>query len=442
MAVASEVSQGLFLSAEQLRPGIFVMLDLSWLSHGFTRSSFKIRGEDHLRELRALKLARYRYDPQRSDPLALAELAANMAALAAAAAQPALPQQAAPESALERARAQRVLALAQRREKIEKVERAFGKASSVVKNLNRNVFSRPKETLEEMGSLVDQMVEAFLENPDATLHLMVDKAGGEDVYFHSLNVTILSMMLAKDMGLDAPSARDLGMGAMLHDIGLVEIPDRVRLKPPEDYNQAERSLRQQHVDYGSNIGLKLKLAPGVMAVIAQHHEFADGSGYPKGLRGAQLSPAASLVSLVNYYDNLCNPVDVKKAITPHEALSFMFAQKRSKFDVKALQLMIRSLGVYPPGSVVYLSNNALGMVTAMNPQKPLRPWVMLYDPTVPSSEAPLLDLALETELNITKAVSPALLPSKVVEYLNPRKRVTYFFDAAESAKSSQTKGAT
>ena len=430
---------GHFLSVDQLRLGIFVMIDLPWFKHNFTLNSFKIRNEDQLRELRSLKLPRYRYDPDRSDPLAIAALSAPAAPSMVSA--PVVPVDAIPESVAQLATRERIAAQVKRREQIANVERAFTKAVATMKNLNRNLLSRPKETLEDMGALVGQMIGAFLDSPEATLHVMGDKAGVEEVYYHSLNVTILAMMLAKDMGLDEASARDLGIGSMVHDVGLMDIPDRVLMKAPEEYNHAERTLRLQHVDYGTTIGAKLKLTPGAMAVIAQHHELADGSGYPRGTKGDRMTEAARLVSLVNFYDNLCNPVDIKRAMTPHQALSYMFAQKRSKFDAKALQLMIRSLGVYPPGSIVHLSNDALAMVTSVNPKKPLRPWIMVYDAKVPKEEAIMLDLEKETDINITKAISPALLPPKVAAYLNPRKRVTYFFDGADADSGTNAKGA-
>lgn len=430
---------GNFLSADQLRLGIFVMIDLPWFKHNFTLNSFKIRNEDQLRELRSLKLPHYRYDPDRSEAQAIAALSAPTVPSTVSA--PKVPIDAVPESEAQLATRQRMVAQVKRREQIANVERAFTKAVATMKNLNRNLLSRPKETLEDMGTLVGQMIGAFLDSPEATLHVMGDKAGGEEVYYHSLNVTILAMMLAKDMGLDEASARDLGIGSMVHDVGLMDIPDRVLMKAPEEYNNAERTLRLQHVDYGTAIGAKLKLTPGAMAVIAQHHELADGSGYPRGTKGDRMTEAARLVSLVNFYDNLCNPVDIKRAMTPHQALSYMFAQKRSKFDAKALQLMIRSLGVYPPGSIVHLSNDALAMVTSVNPKKPLRPWIMVYDASVPKEEATMLDLEKETEINITKAISPALLPPKVAAYLNPRKRVTYFFDGANADSGTNAKGA-
>jgi putative nucleotidyltransferase with HDIG domain len=330
----------------------------------------------------------------------------------------------------------RRLLIAQRQQAIANVERAFGKAVATMKSLNRNLVSKPQETLSEMGELVGQMMDVFLDSPQATLHVMGDKVGGEEVYFHSLNVTILAMMLAKDLGFDAAVARDMGIGAMVHDVGLMDIPDVVLAKDPDEYNNAERSLRQMHVEYGTRIATKLGLTPGALAIVSQHHEFIDGSGYPKKLRGEQMTEAARLVALVNHYDNLCNPSNTKKALTPHQALSFIFAQRKTKFDSKALQLMIRSLGVYPPGSIVHLSNDMLATVTAVNPKKPLRPWILVYDEKVPKEDALMLNLEEAPDITITKAIAPSLLPPMAMAYLNPRKRVTYFFDGNDASKSA------
>ncbi len=430
MTVASPDTEQLYIDPEHLRPGLFVMLDLPWFKHNFTLSNFKIRSDLQVRELRDLRLERYRIDPTRSDPEVIQSLHSQPAPALAPASVPVQPK------APVQANAQRKVLIAQRQQAIVNVERAFGKAVATMKNLNRNLLSRPQETLSDMGDLVGQMMDAFLDCPEATLHVMGDKVGGEEVYFHSLNVTILSMMLAKDLGFNPAVARDMGIGAMVHDVGLIDISDKVLAKDPDDYNSAERSLRQMHVEYGSKIGAKLGLPPGALAIIAQHHEFIDGSGYPNKLKGDQMTEAARLVSLVNYYDNLCNPVNLKKALTPHQALSFIFAQRKTKFDTRALQLMIRSLGVYPPGSIVHLSNDMLATVTAVNPKKPLRPWILLYDEKIPKDEAMMLNLEDTPEITITKAIAPALLPPKAMAYLNPRKRVTYFFDGTDANKAS------
>lgn len=434
---ADSSNEARYLTPEQLRIGVYVILDLPWFKHPFTLNHFKVTSTEQLRELRALRLQRYRYDPERTDPPPAGWEAPTAAAKppAADAGRVAEP----PPTAAMAGKQKQFEVLQQHREKLTQVERTFSKAGSVMRNLNRNLFSRPKETLDEMGELVHLMVDAFLEGPEATLHVMSEKAGGEEVYFHSLNVTILAMMLAKELGFTAESARELGLGAMLHDIGKIEIPDRVLKKSPTEYNKAEQSLYNMHVEYGVEIGRKLGISPEALKIIAQHHECCDGSGYPKGLKEADITPGARLVGIVNYYDGLCNPTDINKAMTPHAALSFMFSQRSAKFDKRALQLLIRSLGVYPPGSIVQLSNDALAAVVSVNPKKPLRPWVMIYDAQVPKEEALMLDLEAENDISITKAVRPALLPPQVVAYLNPRKRVTYFFNGEQSAGSSPLK---
>lgn len=457
-----------YLQPEQLRIGIFVKLELSWFKHDFARSAFKIDSEEQLRKVLTLRLPRYCYDPERSDTAG----SSNQEATDALPPTPdehdehdasnslhlvdrsdvqatEQPRQAPAETMLPApvfldvndARTildeqQRARFLVQREQRIKEVETAFVKAASTLKNLNRNLLSEPKQTLDDMGALVDEMSTAFLENPDVTLHIMGENVGGEDAYHHPLNVAILSMMLARDLGFSSDIARELGIGALVHDIGLMEIPARVSMKPPDEYTTSERNLHALHVEYGVKSGNKLGFSAGVLAVIAQHHEFADGSGYPNSLKEAAMTPAARVVSLVNYYDNLCNPVDISRAMTPHEALSLMFAQRRSKFEARAMAILIRCLGVYPPGSIVLLSNDTLASVISVNLKISTRPCVLIYDNKAPKEKAIILNLENEPGISIKKSIRPATLPPKVAAYLNPRKRVTYFFDSNEQAESA------
>ena len=442
MAKNSTNDDNHYVSIEKLRVGLYVFIDLPWFQHPFTLNHFRIANEEHIQTLRTLGQARFRYDPARSDALPDTTLTAPPPDTAPpVAASPteiddaALPPEDNPAMA---AKQERIRVLNEHRRRIEQVDKAFLKSSAILRNLNRNLLDKPNETLQEMSVLVDQMVLSFLEHPEVTLHVMSEKnGGGDELYSHSLNVSVLSMMLTKGLNFSPEQARILGLGALLHDIGLIEVPDRVLKKRPDEYTKPERDLRAMHCEFGLNIGKKLGLPPAVLAIIFQHHEMIDGSGYPLGLKQDKISLPARVVSLINFYDNLCNPLDLAQAMTPHEALSFMFGQRRNKFDAAVLQQMIRCLGVYPPGSIVTLSNNAIGMVISVNPLKPLRPWVILYDESVPKEEAILLDLEQEPELIIAKALRPALLPPATYAYLSPRKRVTYYFDS--SAQSTQVK---
>lgn len=126
-------------------------------------------------------------------------------------------------------------------------------------------------------------------------------------------------------------------------------------------------------------------------------------------------------------------------MTPHEALSLMFAKMPGKFEKAILQRLVKLLGIYPPGTVVQLSDGVLGMVLSLNQAELLRPSVMIYDPDIPKSEAVILDLNEEKDLSIKRSIRPAKLPAAVYAYLSPRERVNYFFklqtnDEAASAR--------
>jgi hypothetical protein len=138
--------------------------------------------------------------------------------------------------------------------------------------------------------------------------------------------------------------------------------------------------------------------------------------------------AARIVALVNRYDNLCNPNIPSRALTPHEALSLLFAQGKSKFDTTILASFVKMMGVYPPGSAVQLTDERYALVVSVNSSRPLKPRVLVHDPQVPSDEALLVDLEREAQLGIRRSVKPLALPREALDYLSPRPRVAYFFE--------------
>ena len=244
---------------------------------------------------------------------------------------------------------------------------------------------------------------------------------------HAINVTVVSLLLARALKLPEPEMADLGAGSLLHDMGKLSLPDRMRL-PHDDFTSAETSLYRDHVGHGITQGRRMSLAPGALLIVAQHHELADGTGFPKGVTSERMSVGARIVSLVNYYDNLCNAATPSKSLTPHEALSRMFAQSRNKFDATILNGFIHMMGIYPPGSLVQLSDDRYAMVTSVNSARPLKPQVRVHDPARPHG----LHLNLEDcpDLGIRRSLRPTQLPARVAEVLAPRQRVAYFFDVS------------
>lgn len=418
------------IAVDQLQVGLYIHLDLGWMDHPFSFNSFKIRDAEQIRTIRALGLDSVRWDPERSDrrPLPVAgggESAAAGIPASGAAAVPLARDEA--SNAAMAAKQARVRRLAEYRERIARVEREFSQASRVVRSLSRTIFSLPDQTLAEATALVDRMVAALLAAPDLAILVMSDLSGKEEVYSHSLNVSILAMMLARELRLPAELVHLAGLGGMFHDIGLSRVPAKI-LNNRGPLSKAERDLLEMHCEYGLEIGRQAGLPPAVLQLIFQHHELYDGSGYPRRLKGEAIDPLARVISLVNAFDTLCNPPNAAQALTPHEALSQMFAQYRARFDPRLLQLFIRFMGVYPAGTVVGLSNEMVGMVIAVNADHPLKPMVIVHDPEVPKQEAIVLDLAEETDVNIARAIRPDQLLPAVYDYLSPRRRISYYFD--------------
>lgn len=408
------------IAPDQLCVGLYVHIDLPWVDHPFTFSSFKIKTLEQIATIQALGLQRVRYTPAKSDGSPLPEANTPKAPPPPTAPSPEPdPSQLAKRAHLER--------LAERRAKVTACEKEFLSASRTIKSFNTNLFSQPELVHQQAEALVGSIADSMLMDVEIAIQLMADKVGGEEVYFHSLNVTLLSMMLAKEMKVPAPAIHHLGLGALFHDIGEVEIPDRV-VRKTEPLNKAEMSLLQQHCNYGFEIGKKLKLPPEALQVIAQHHERVDGSGYPRKTLGDQQPLLSRIVAVVNAYDELCNPINPAKALTPHEALSTMYAQQRAHFDALAMTTFVRCMGVYPPGTVVVLSNGALGIVIAVNSSRPLKPTVLIYDPSVAKEEAIVVDLEQEPDVSVSKTLRPQELPPAAFAYLSPRKRMSYYFD--------------
>lgn len=425
-----------YIHPDQLRVGLYIHLDLAWMDHPFSFSSFKLRTEAQVAQVRALRLARVRYLPERSDceptPLSAAPTAeappveADVSAVA--------PVEHDPAVLAKRERAERLKA---RRRLFARCERDFMRATHTVKLVNQNLFSRPDWAREETTEMVGNLVESLLKDGDMAINLMADRVGGEDVYAHSLNVAVLSLMLAREQGMSRDELMALGLGAFFHDIGKLDVPPKILLKQ-EPLTSAEHALMKEHVTFGMRIGAKVGLAPDVLAVIAQHHEHIDGSGYPRGVTGEKLTLLAKIVAIANSYDNLCNPANPQRAMTPHEALALMYAQYRNRFEAAPLNTFIRCLGVYPPGTIVVLNNDAFGMVVSVNSSRPLKPDVLVYDASVPKEDAIILSLEQEPEIQIARTLRPGQLPRTIFDYLSPRKRVAYFFDTHSSCEERAT----
>ena len=420
------------IAVEKLRVGMFIHLEGGWMSHPFPLSAFRIGSEEQLTTLRGLGLKQLRWEPERSDP---EQAGPALNGQAAAAATEAALRQAADGSAGAAAAAldQRRRSLAEQREAVQRCERHYGQAAKAWREASEAVAARPEAARVASVALAQGLLDQLLGDNDVAIRL-VNGSGGDRASAHALNVSVISLLIGRALGLPEEDLLDLGVGALLHDIGKQELPARLR-HVEESFTAVELAGYRDHVTKGVVQGRRLALSAGALSVLAQHHEHADGSGFPRRLNVDQMSALARIVAIVNRYDNLCNPPPRVPALTPHEAVSTLFAHGRNKFDAAVLGAFIRMMGVYPAGSLVQLTDDRYAMVVGVNSSRPLKPRVLVHEARVPRSDALFLNLEETHNLGIRRSLAAAKLPAAALEYLDPRPRVAYFFEVLSHQRS-------
>ena len=414
------------IAVEDLRVGMFVMLDGGWLSHPFPLSSFRITTQEQLATLRGLGLQQVRWSPEKSERLDEAAAAAGADAAGAAgtaddAASAA--QRQAQEAAA--AAALRKRSLQQQLEASQRCERQHAEAAKAWRESIDLVTARPQHAAQQSEALTRALLDRMLTDDDIAIRLVA--GSGDRAASHALNVGVISLLIGRTLGLTEAELMELGVGALMHDVGKLEVADRFR-HAEDGFNANEVAAYRDHVAKGVAVGQRMGISAGALRVLAQHHEHADGSGFPLKLAGERITMAARVVSLINRYDNLCNPQSRTPQLTPHEAVSVLFAQGRNRFDPAVLNVFIRMMGVYPAGSLVQLTDDRFALVVGVNTSRPLKPRVLVHDAKVPRHEALVLDLETQADLGIRRSLPAAKLPPAVIEYLDPRPRVSYYFE--------------
>jgi HD-GYP domain-containing protein (c-di-GMP phosphodiesterase class II) len=414
----------------QLRRGLFIQLDLGWMDHPFPRGSFKITSSDQIRTIRALGLSQVRYFPDRSDPEEPPSDFGREAGLERPSAFGDIPAQVPAQDRLQA----EALALQQQRQRqlqaqqasLRQCEQRFGEAVQLYHRVLDDAGTRPVAMREQCEALVAACVAEILVDGEATIRLL-SEGTGESQATHPVNTMVLALLLGRALGLPVHGLTDLGIAALLHDLGKQQLPAHARVRD-ERHGAADMALYQSHVQEGVKAGRRMGLSAWALQAIAQHHEMVDGSGFPAGMQGADMSTGGKVLALVNRYDRLCNPPVTTQALTPHEALALTFARHKACFDGEVLGAFIRMMGVYPPGSVVQLANERFALVVAVNSTRPLKPRVLVHDPAVPVEQALVLDLESVPEQGIRRSLRPAQLPAAARAYLMPAARVRCYYE--------------
>lgn len=228
-------------------------------------------------------------------------------------------------------------------------------------------------------SIVDELQSAITENNEMLMILSDAFIYDEYVYQHSLQVTLYSIAIAKELGLSYEEQRLVGLGALLHDIGKMVVPYEILTKPAQLTNEEFEEMKQ-HTRYGFDILHNLHSISLIVAHCAfQHHERIDGSGYPRGLKGDEIHPYAKIIGVADVFDAITSNRVYRTKKLPSEAIAILENSSGIGFDEKIIEAFKRIVVKYPNGTVVLLSDGHRGVVARQNPQKPARPFIRIFE---------------------------------------------------------------
>jgi HD-GYP domain-containing protein (c-di-GMP phosphodiesterase class II) len=226
--------------------------------------------------------------------------------------------------------------------------------------------------------VVQEITDSVSRNAEALISLARIKTADDYTYMHSVAVCALMVALGRRLGLDAKTISAIGEAGLLHDVGKAMIPLSV-LNKPGRLTDKEFDVVRGHPAAGYEI---LRISPGVSAealdVCLHHHEKTDGSGYPKGLDSKSISLAAKMGAVCDVYDAITSDRPYKRGWDPAESIHKMAGWAEGHFDIQVFQAFVKSLGIYPVGSLVKLSSERIGVVTEQGPGSLLMPRVKVF----------------------------------------------------------------
>lgn len=291
-------------------------------------------------------------------------------------------------------------------EELRRVDKLYGEAVDYAHTFIDGVREGKPFDFSGAAPLVNGFIDSIFRNEFAAAAISKLKSFDEYTYTHCINVSILAVILGKKLDYSREKLEQVGMAGMFHDVGKAVIPGRI-LNKPGKLTEAEMNVMRTHPLHGYQILRAQKDIPeAVLRGALEHHEKHDGSGYPRGLKGDEISEVAQLLAVVDVYDALTSKRVYKKPMPPSQVLAMMYKWRVTDFYPNTVEQFIKSLGVYPVGSFIRLSTDYYAVVTDPNPVAPLKPIVrILFDEAMRPVHGKTKDLS-KGRVSIKDIVNP------------------------------------
>jgi putative nucleotidyltransferase with HDIG domain len=356
------------ITIEQLTLGLYVHdLNCGWMDHGFLRNRFLIKTSSQLEKIQALGIRELYIDTSKGHDVRSAptesEVTQKLERSLSHMADQTVSEQAPTTSTLAQERLH--------------AKRIHGEAIKVVSTLMEDVRLGQQIDVERASPVISSMVDSIFRNRNALLGLTRIRNMDQYTFEHSVNVAVLMVSFARALELEQSVIEHIGLGALLHDIGKIRVPNEI-LNKPGRLTDDEFVIMRKHVVYSHDI---LARVPGLpqpaLAVAAEHHERIDGTGYPHGLQQTAISYYGQMAAVVDVYDAITSDRVYHRGLEPHKALRKLLEWSQYHFTTELVQQFIRCVGIYPIGTLVKLKSQRLGVVVAAGQDGPLYPIVRI-----------------------------------------------------------------
>lgn len=258
-----------------------------------------------------------------------------------------------------------------------------------------------------VGQLVQEILDAVHDKKSELINILHGYNKGDYLYSHCVNVAIYAAIIGHALHFEKQKLRNLVMGCLLIDVGMVKIPayivDKEGKLSPEEYKRI-----QTHPLHGYKVIVQENGLPHEAGlVVLEHHEQCDGKGYPRGLKAGQISVFGKIGAVVDTYEAMTKRRSYRSEYLSYDAMKSVLSSGQQKFDQEILRTFLRQLGIYPIGSYVQLNNNCVGIVVEADPQLPMRPNIRLLKDEFGDNlmEPEIVKLANEKDLFIVKALN-------------------------------------
>ena len=378
------------ISSKQLIKGMYINeLDCSWMKHPFARNQFKITEIDDIKKIQTAGIKSLKIDTSKGLDIPVdnqkspKEITSNHQTTK---------ETSPPSNNLTKIR--------------KEAKQIKGHAEQAISNIMADVKLGQQVEMEQVTPVVDKMAESVLNNQNALLGLSRIRNMDTYTFEHSVNIGVLMMSFTKSRGMPTEVIHEVGVGGLLHDIGKALTPTEILNKAGKLTDEEFVIMRKHVVDSRIILEKTPGISQNALDVAALHHEKFDGSGYPDGKKGDEISIIGQMSAIVDVYDALTADRCYHKGQDPSIVLKRMLSWTGSHFNPQLMHEFIQCVGIYPPATLVMLSNSYLAVVIENNLNLLLpRVIAILNTKTNETIEPKLVDLSKQNKLKVISSES-------------------------------------